>query len=753
MTKTIRKTLVAPRSLLFLRLAALALLAAALLGAGAVLAAGPVYWDWPAGRGFGELEREGVALDPQDHLARGLDSRQVGPAGPEVYWHLAADGNGGAFLGSGHGGELYHLDRNGGKELVASLEGPEIFSILHLADGVLLAGCGPDGQVYRVDKEGEVTLLGKVEGGYVWAMLQRPDKDEIWLATGSPAAVYRIGEGNRLELVRSLAAQNCLTLAFSDDGFLLAGTQGPGLVYRLDLDDPGPEQVLFQTAQDEVRQFIHGPEGSLFFLALDEGDEGGGGNGAGTKQGGEVPSVLQDFLERGMGPSVARSAIYRLDPNGEAIPYWSSDLDLMIVAWSRTWGWLGGGSLADETGLAVLHRLVAPADHYPVASWAGGDILDLLVRADGKDKDRILVAQAHPGTVREVGRLEDARPVAVSPPLDGRQQVLWGRLRWSGEGRTKGLRWSVRGGNQAEPDDSWTPWSDSWQDSDHAIELAPCRFLQWRVEFPGSASCCADGPHVTGVSVSAWQDNLPPVVRQFVLEKVSDISLGGMMNGNDNVTQTFRSGLKAEFSRDSRQDQRAEGARAAVTRPLRVFTWQGGDPNGDRLVYSLEYERRGEQAWRKIIPSTEENIGSWDTSEVPDGRYLVRLIASDEKDNPAALAFSTTAGPLTVEVDNTPPKISDFDLEPMTGGFRVDFAAEDAASSLAGAVIQLPDGSWQRLDPVDLICDSKREVFSAGIDWPCPDKSPGEVPWTVHVEVRDLAGNRALAQGVVVTGR
>ena len=150
---------------------------------------------------------------------------------------------------------------------------------------------------------------------------------------------------------------------------------------------------------------------------------------------------------------------------------------------------------------------------------------------------------------------------------------------------------------------------------------------------------------LTSVSVSAWQDNLPPVITSFTQEYLKEIHLGGMNNHSDNITQTFRSGLQAEFSRNSTADHLAGPERAAVGRPVRVFTWEGTDPNGDRLVYDLDYRRRGEEAWRADPrPSRGELLGSWDTSEVPDGLYDLRLTASDRPDNPAGTGREVAAG-------------------------------------------------------------------------------------------------------------
>ena len=215
----------------------------------------------------------------------------------------------------------------------------------------------------------------------------------------------------------------------------------------------------------------------------------------------------------------------------------------------------------------------------------------------------------------------------------------------------------------------------------------------------------------------------------------------------DNVTQTFVSGLKVEFGRKSSSDNKADPRRAAFTRAVRIMTWQGQDPNSDRLLYGLEYRRQDEKSWRTIVEETPEQLGSWDTGEIPDGSYHVRVTASDRLDNPGALALSHTkeAGPLLV--DNTPPEISRFKLEKIPTGLRISFRAQDKASVLSQAFIRLPDGREQRLDPVDRICDSRQEEFRTEIPWPMSHRQAGDEPWQVRVEVWDLLGNSAFSEG------
>jgi len=731
------------RTLINQRIPAAALLLT--ITAGTALAAGPVYWDWPAGRSFAEMELDGAALDEQGHLVPGLVAEQIGPVGPEVFWRVTDDGDGGFFLGSGHGGEIHHLDRKRNPRLTARLEGTEVFSLLRDQDRSLLAGCGPAGQLYRVLDDGASELLGTVEGGYIWSMAVGAAQNEVWLATGSPAALYRYSGDEGLTRIQVLPAQNALDIVVSEEGEVLIVTQGPGLVFRYRPRTQALD-LLFETPQDEVRQFIAGPGGQLHVLALNTTDlEQSATNGNGPGRAAPPPSLLPMFGEDPT-PAVPKAAIFRLTKDHRVEPFWSGDMDLMIGAWSETWGWLAGGPVSADNSRTVLHQLTPPFGSHPLSGWQGGDIMDLLVLSDASASDQIVVCQAHPGGVAQLSDRSDSPRLVMSPPLDGGRPVRWGRLHWAGTRGDGRLKWSVRGGNRSVPDASWTAWTDSWSDADHAVELAPCRFLQWRLEFPADSR---NAWSVTGVTVSAWQDNLSPVIRAFDLEQPREISLGGLMPRGDNVTQSFRSGLRVEFSRSSAMDRRADPRRAAMSRPVRILSWQASDPNGDRIVFRLEYRRLGDQAWRPVMAETEEHMRSWDTSDVPDGDYELRLTASDIKDNPAPLTLETMRLMGPVAVDNTAPEIADFKVRRTAEGLRISCRAEDEASQLAAASIQLPDGSVRRLDPRDLICDSRTEEFSLDIDWPPLGESAGPSPWRVRVEVVDLAGNLATVEGDV----
>jgi hypothetical protein len=123
------------------------------------------------------------------------------------------------------------------------------------------------------------------------------------------------------------------------------------------------------------------------------------------------------------------------------------------------------------------------------------------------------------------------------------------------------------------------------------------------------------------------------------------------------------------------------------------------------------------------------------------------LTASDRPDNPGHLAAESSRNLGPILVDNTNPEISGFKLQTLDDGFQVNFTAKDAGAVLGGAQLRLPDGTVERLDPVDGICDSSTEKFAAKIVWPRTGQQAGPLPWRVRVEVRDLVGNKSFVEG------
>ena len=104
--------------------------------------------------------------------------------------------------------------------------------------------------------------------------------------------------------------------------------------------------------------------------------------------------------------------------------------------------------------------------------------------------------------------------------------------------------------------------------------------------------------------------------------------------------------------------RRASAARAHS--PTLKLRWKVENPDGDELIYRLWFRQEGDAVWRPLggpDPLTKPEY-DWNTDSVPDGRYVVRVWASDEKvDARRASALDHVFESPPFLVDNPKPEI------------------------------------------------------------------------------------------------
>jgi len=696
-------------------------------------AAGPAFWDSPEIIAFTDGELEGAAIDPNGSLVPGLMATPLLADSSLVFWSVAAADDGTVFAASGHEGRVWRIDRNGDASLLADLPAEEVFAVLPDAGGAI-AGCGPGGQIYAIDEDGGATLVGTIPGGYAWDLERAPD-GTVYIAAGTPAAVYAI-TSDGLEQVVELPASNALDLAVMDDGSLLVAAQGPGRVFHV-IPDSNRWALMLAMDQDEGRQVVQGPDGwyALGYQGEDSPGESDLSSGMSLSNPFDIMVTADAQVQQ------VRSALYRLDgPTPSRV--WGSEHVITSVAWSGDHGWLGAGA-RDMGRPATLYVLDAPNQRRPVANWEGGDVVQLVMLDRADDPDVILAAQAHPGQIASLTAARKDEAVAMGPPLDGKLPVQWGRLAWRGPAGGSEPRFAVRSGNSPTPDTSWTDWVDLGRGRDLDLkDVPPTRSLQWRVTL-------SQGSRVDAVTVSAVAPNLAPIISHFEIQPNGEIYQGGMMQPAPNVTQNLGQGLQLEYSISSRRDRRLDRSRAGTLRPLRALTYHASDPNEDRLVYRAFHRQQGQADWLPIDGATVEQVQTWDTATLPDGWYDLRLEVSDRVDNPNGQAASAERVIGPVPVDNTEPELKNWKLEFHRDGFTLQLEAKDEFGALAGAEIELPDGQVERLDPEDGVCDEAGEKFNTTVRFPRNWSGAAPRPWSVTVRVWDRLGNVAHVTGVL----
>jgi hypothetical protein len=108
---------------------------------------------------------------------------------------------------------------------------------------------------------------------------------------------------------------------------------------------------------------------------------------------------------------------------------------------------------------------------------------------------------------------------------------------------------------------------------------------------------------------------------------------------------------------------------------------------------------------------------TWDTKGVADGRYEVKVVASDALANPPADGKTSSRVSDVLEVDNTPPVIGDIKTTVTGQTLRIDLRVTDATSTVAALEYGVDSVDlWQSVLPVDKIFDSPDETVVVSVE-------------------------------------
>jgi hypothetical protein len=322
----------------------------------------------------------------------------------------------------------------------------------------------------------------------------------------------------------------------------------------------------------------------------------------------------------------------------------------------------------------------------------------------------------------------------------------WGAISWKGltpPGSQIELR--TRSGNSQTPDDTWSPWSDPYRNPDgQPIQSPKARYLQWQATLIGKDT----SPVLTSVTAAYLQRNLRPRVTSITVYPAGNVFQKPYSTGEAEIAG-FEEGWP-----DTRPSPAALAAgspgnisigasplgRRIFQKGLQAFTWKAEDDNDDRLQYDVVCRRVGETAWTTLKSALTDQLFVWDTTSVPDGTYVLRIVASDSPSNPTGLALAGDADSSTFDIDNTPPTIRVTGIRRETGRTTITFEAADGQSAIQRVDYSLDATKWRPVFPKDGICDSRLEQFELVLD--------GEPPG-VMLRVMDAMSNVATTRAEV----
>jgi hypothetical protein len=692
------------------------------------LSATPGFWQAATQADFLRGDVENLSVDEHGRLMLGPEVRRIHETGAPFVWTMLPGANESMFLGTGNEGKVLRVGRDGKGEVFFDSDEMEAHALAPAPDGGLYVGTSPDGRIYRVDAKGTATPFFDPEDKYIWALAVDP-KGNVFAATGDKGVVYRITPDGKGETFFSTKATHATILTFDRAGNLMVGTGTPGRVFRVDAQGRG--FLALDTPYQEVRSLRLDGKGVLYVAAQSRPAQGPDTSSPAVSDEPAapfaVPSVSTEItsiaiIDVPVSPQATASAgassdrrgptggVYRVLPDGLWDLLWESrddsPYDLSIEP---------DGALLVATGSkGKIFRLAGDPMRATLLTSVSGQQAVALHRSGSST----WIATSNPGELLSLSTARATRGTYESDVRDARVVATWGTIAWRAT-TPPGTRVEVqtRSGNTRTPDEAWSDWSASYTDSNGTRITSPgARYLQWRAVLTASK---AETPIVTSVTAAYLQRNIRPDVLSITVHPPGVVFQKPFSSGETEIA-----GYSADtMERRVANTATATGAAGAPSlgrrtyqKGLQTFIWKAEDDNGDELAYDVLYRREGETSWKTLASDLSDTILVWDTTSAPNGAYVVKVVATDRKSNPAETSLKGERESASFDVDNTAPSVTLTATRREENMIVVPFDVRDADSAITRVEYSVDSQPWQSAFPQDGILDARREQFLLRLD-------------------------------------
>jgi hypothetical protein len=733
------------------------LLCSTVVAAAAAFAVETKVWVNSQVQEFDKGTLKGVSLSNSGHISLAPKLAERLDAGASHLWSTVA-GSGGRVYAGGSDGKVYVLDAAGKSRTLATLEGAgTVYALAALGDE-LYAASSPDARIWRIGHDGKPVLFSTALAHYIWALIPA-GQGAFYAATGDPGQILKIDSEGKATVLFDAGETHVRSLAVDKDGNLIAGTDSSGVVLRVNAKGEG--FVLQQTSKREVTAIAVAKDGTIYAAAsgnrtaaslaapappapamplapasaapAPSAPQPPAGQTA-APHGSNAPPTLQPHAASSGG-----SEIWRIGPDGEPSIYWTHSQALVYALAFDAEGRL----LAATGNQGRVYRIESPQSYTRLVQTETGQATALAPLPGGG----VAVATANPGKLFQLGPQLESSGSLESEVFDAGSFTRWGRLRSETEANGGAVKLETRSGNLDVPEKNWSPWAAVDAATGSRVASPAARFLQWRATLTAQASNSGQPPVLKLVEVAYQQKNVAPVLEKIEITPYnhkfpgSSSSLLGSSSSSTlslpPIGQVHRASPSSPASEPSgtatmNYDKGWIGAR-----------WKASDSNGDTLEYKVEYRGEQEHEWKLLKDAVKENRISWDATSFADGRYLLRITATDLPDNYPEVALTASIESEPFVIDNTPPRIEGLSARSEGGKLVIRFHAADALSDLDSAEFSVNGGDWKPARPVNGMTDA------ASLDYAVEVPLPSGTEWTVAVRVSDENDNVEVSKVVV----
>ncbi|MBM3802206.1 MAG: hypothetical protein FJW26_07820 [Acidimicrobiia bacterium] len=723
-----------------------------------VTAVSPVFWNTDSFAEFSKGTLKGLSLNADGQLSLSPKFDSVFDSDQALIWSAVVDNKKNVFVGTGHDGKVFKVDASGTSSLFFDSAELDVLALALDSEQTLYAATSPDGKIYKVSSDGKASVFFDPEDKFVWDLVF-DRKGNLFAATGNKGRIYKVGKDGKGEVFYDSGQSNIITLAIDDAGNVVAGSDPDGYLYRISAD--GKPFVVYDSAMREIHKVQLDSKGTIYFVAV---------NGAG---GGSIPepkisgseaisadSVSVSVSISGASDSKAtieepvpfkppsgrgsrrdssgqKSGIFRVAPDNSVEALWTSDSETIYGLHLRA-----DNSLLFSTGNKGRIYLLRSNKKFNLLLETTEEQTTKLVPA-GSD---IFACTSNLAKIYRLGSVVSTQGSYESEVKDTQGVSTWGSLHWRAtvpEGAS--LKIHTRSGNTKKPDKSWSDWSKAHTSAEgEAVQSPRARYVQYKAVFSTTNQNSAS---LDQIGVPYLPQNLAPEVKSISIlpSGVAFQRLPGISTQRSPMTSVDQGSADASGASDAlaQPAQVSIPPRRTYQKGAQSFTWEANDDNGDELIYALYFKGEQESEWRLLKKDIDERFYTLEADTLPDGKYSVRVVASDSPSNPKSAVLSAELVSNQFQVDSTPPQILVGNQSVQGRTAVVRFRAFDSGSALRKAEVSIDGKEWEIVFSVDGIIDSKTEEFEIKTQ----TLEPGE--HTIALRAYDAKGNTAIGKAAL----
>ena len=727
---------------------------------------------------------EGVAIRSDGRLEAAPAATLVTTLASTYAWSLASDQHGNAYLGTGSvtgsPATLLRVGADGKAVKLAEFKEMAVQALVATPSGAIYAATSPDGKVYRVASGGGLdskpaqifdSAQTAEKPKYIWALALDPSTQSLYIATGAPAAIYRVNTSQPAiapELFFKSEDQHIRSLLLAADGTLYAGSDGNGVIYRIARD--GKSFALYSAPKREVTALALDSAGNLYAAAV-------GGKASPNLpplpiQGNASATATITYLNAGPGNAASSnpllpdgSDVYRIDPDGTPQKLVTLRDD---VAYALT---VSEGKLLAATGnKGHIYSIdtAEPGRFIDIAHLDANQAIAFAAAAvNSNNGPGLFIATSNTGKLWLLGGKTAPDATYTSQVFDAGAFSQWGRMEVRAEDPSA-IDLYARSGNVENPKGAWSDWrkvneNGGWNNG-APLDIPAARYAQWKAVFhherasghqaaAGGKVSAAPTPSLESVSLNYLARNLPPVVDEVVVQTGARVIAANLATANNNVNISFAAPPQNNLFSFQQPDASVVPLAAVKDKTAVTARWQAHDDNGDDLIFSLYYRGDGEQNWQLLKARITERYYSFDSARLPDGGYLLKVVASDAPSHTPGDALTGERASEHFVLDTTPPVLSALNATLQGAAIHASLDARDATSTISHAEYSVDAGPWHYLEPAGKISDSLSEHydFTAAVPPLPPDAAKPVNPneHVIAVRVYDLYENMAAVKAMI----